>query len=359
MRGVTCGAAILAIIFSAFGSADAANDAKTLVGAHIVTVPHVVRFVDREGHPLGVARGGTVLNVLQVDGDMLKVDRGWINRSDVVPQDEAIEFFSRLIEQEPTAVARASRARVWNYLGEFDQAIADCNEALRLDPRCPMAFDRRAQALTGKGNLDEALADFEKAIKLTPQYASTYSQRARAWLRKGDLDRTLADCDEALQREPSLSLAHYFRGRVWSRKAASERAIAAYTKALSLNPHYVPALNARGNELYKKGEFAKAEADYTAAIKLDPKFDMVHIHYNRGNARLRLNRLDHAKADYEEALRHDDNYVPAMQGLAACYAVQQNYKSAVQWQQKAVQFAKADQRKKLEAVLATYQSARK
>lgn len=359
MRVVTCGAAVLAVIFAAFGSADAANDAKTLVGTHIVTVPREVRFVDREGHPQGAARGGTVLDVLQADGDMLRVDRGWIKRSDVVPQDEAIDFFGRLIEKEPTTVALASRARVWNYLGEFDKAIDDCDEALRLDPQCAMAFDRRAQALTGKGKLDEALADFEKAIKLTPQYASTYSHRARAWLRKGDLDRTLADCDEALKREPSLSVAHYFRGRVWSRKAAPEKAIASYTKALTLNPHYVPALNARGNELYKKGEFAKAEADYNAAILLDPKFDIVHIHCNRGNARLRLNRIDLAKADYERALRYDAKHIPAMQGLAACFAVQQNYKSAVQWQQKAVQLAKADQRKKLEAVLATYQSARK
>lgn len=359
MRGVVFGGAVLAATVVAIGSAVAGNDAKTLVGSHVATVPPVVRFVDHEGHPMGAARGGTVLDVLAADGDMLKVDRGWIKRSDVVPQDEAIDFFSRLIENEPTAVALASRARVWNYLGEFDKAIADCDEALRLDPQCAMAFDRRAQALTGKGKLDEALADFEKAIKLTPQYASTYSHRARAWLRKGDLDRTLADCDEALEREPSLSVAHYFRGRVWSRKAVADKAIASYTKALNLNPHYVPALNARGNDLYKKGDFAKAEADYNAAIRLDPKFDMVHIHYNRGNARLHLNRIDLAKADYEEALRHDDQYVPAMQGLAACFALQQDYKSAVKWQQKAIQLAKADQKKKLEAVLTTYQSARK
>lgn len=359
MRGVVFGGAVLAAMVAATGSAAAANDAKTLVGTHVVTVPHEVRFVDREGHLMGRARGGVVLDVLGADGDMLKVERGWIYRRDVVPQEEAIDFFSRLIEKEPTAVTLASRARVWNYLGEFDKAIDDCNAALRLEPECAMAFDRRAQALTGKGELEAALADFEKAIELTPNYASTYTHRARAWLRKGDLDRTMADCDEALKREPSLSVAHYFRGRVWSRKAATGWAIASYTKALTLNPHYVPALNARGNEFYKKGEVAKAEADYSAAIRLDPKFDIVHIHCNRGNARLHLNRIELAKADYEEALRFDDKHVPAMQGLAACFALQQDYKSAVKWQQKAIQLAKAGEKKKLEAVLATYQSARK
>lgn len=359
MRRMAFGAAVLAAAVVSGKWAGAAEVEQTLVGTHVVTIDREVQFVDREGRPLGVARGGTVLDVLDERGDMLKVDRGWLKRGDVVLQADAVEFFSRQIDSEPTAVALASRARVWNYLGEYDKAIADCDEALRLDPACATAFDRRAQALTATGRTDEALADFETAIGLTPDYASTYSHRARAWLAKDDFDKALADCDAALKIEPSLTLAHYVRGRVFSRQAATDKAIGSYSLAVRLNPHYVPALNARGNEWYKKGQFAKAEADYSAAIRLDPKFDLVHIHSNRGNARLHLKRTKLAKADYEEALKHDDTYAPAIQGLAACFAVEGDYRSAIRWQQKAIELAKADQKKKLQAVLAKYQAARK
>lgn len=356
MRRAALGAAVLAVTVVA-GELAQANE-HPLVGSHVVTIDATVQFADREGRPLGVARGGTVLDVLDADGDMLRVDRGWIKRDKVVPQAEAIEFFSRQIESEPTPVALASRARVWNYLGEYDKAIADCDEALKLDADSAMAFDRRAQALAGKGRIDEALADFENAISRTPNYGSTYSYRARVWLAKGEFEKALADCDSALRCNPTLSLAHYVRGRVWSRQAATAKAIASFSAALELNPHYVPARNARGNEYYKIKEFAKAEADYSAAIRLDPKFDKVHIHYNRGNARLHLKQTELAKADYLESLQYDENYAPAMQGLAACFAVEGDYKSAVRWQQKAIKLAKADERQKLQAVLATYQAAR-
>jgi tetratricopeptide (TPR) repeat protein len=358
MHGAVLAVGASVIVFAAVGQVHAANGERALIGTHVVTIEGEVQFVDRDGRPLGVARGGTVLDVLDTDGDLLKVDRGWIKRGDVVPQDDAIEFFSRQIRDEPTAVAYASRARVWNYRGEFDKAIADCDEALRLDPDCAMAFDRRAQALTAKARVDEALADFERAINLTPNYASAYSHRARAWLEKGDFEKALADCDEALNRDPSIYLAHYYRGRVWSRKGATDNAIASYSRALELNPHYVPALNARGNGWFAKQQFAKAEADYSAAIRLDPKFDIVHVHYNRGNARLRLQKTQLAKADYEEALSYDDEYVPAMQGLAACYAVELDYKTAIEWQEQAVKLANAEQQPKLKAVLAHYRAAR-
>ncbi|HVX09941.1 MAG TPA: tetratricopeptide repeat protein [Pirellulales bacterium] len=332
---------------------------RGLVGTHVVSTPDEVRFVDAAGKPLGTARGGTVLDVLDAKGEMLRVDRGWIHRKDVVPQGEAIEFFSQQLRDNPTSVGYASRARVWNYRAEYDQAIDDCDEALRLDPDCAAAHDRRAQALTAKGEIDEALAGFDRAIRLTPQYASAYSFRARARLEKGDLERALADCDEALNRDPAIYLAHYVRGRVWTRQKERAKAIASYGRAIELNPHYVPALNARGNEWFGQGKFAEAEADYSAAIRLDPKFDIVHVHYNRGNARLRQGKIELAKADYQEALKHDETYLPAMQGLAACFFAQNDYEAAIDWQERAVKLAKAEQKAKLKSVLTHYQAAQK
>lgn len=352
-------AGFLFCALTGIAKADGKEAHRALVGTHVVSKPAEVRFVDAEGRPLGTARGGTVLDVLDTDGEMLRVERGWIHRTDVVPQAEAIEYFSEQLRRRPTAVAYASRARIWNYRGEFDKAIDDCDAALELDADCAMAYDRRAQALTAKGQVVEALSDFERAIRLTPDYASAYSHRARAWLEKGDFAEALADCDEALRRDARIYLAHYIRGRVSTRQKAPEKAIASYSRAIELDPHYVPALNSRGNEWFYLKKFSEAEADYSAAIRLDPKFDIVHVHYNRGNARLYLGKTALAKADYQEALKHDENYVPAMQGLAACFAAQNDYKAAIDWQAKAVTLAKAEQQPKLKSVLAHYQAALK
>ena len=339
--------------------ADPKDVDRALVGTHVASTPAEVQLVDADGQALGTARGGTVFDVLDANEEMLRVDRGWIKRSDVVPLDDAIEYFSEQLRKGASAVAYASRARIWNYRGEFDKAIIDCDAALALDNDCAMAYDRRAQALTANGRVDEALADFAKAIELTPDYASAFSHRARAWLEKGEFDKALADCDEALGRDPNIYLAHYIRGRVWTRRKSPDKAIASYGRALELDPHYVPAMNARGNEWFYKQRFAEAEADYSAAICLDPKFDIVHVHYNRGNARFRLGKIELAKADYQESLNYDDQYLPAMQGLAACFAARGDFEAAVLWQAKAVKLAKAEQQAKLKSVLAHYQAARK
>lgn len=339
--------------------ANAHDVPAALVGKHVASTPAEVRLTDADGRALGTARGGTVFDVLDAKGEMLRVDRGWINLRDVVPLDNAIEYFSNQLRDESSAVAYASRARIWIYRGEFDKAIDDCDFALDIDADCAMAYDRRAQALTAKGQIEEALADFEKAIRLTPDYASAYSHRARARLEEGELDKALLDCDEALRRDSRIYLAHYIRGRVSSRQKASDPAIASYSRAIELNPHYVPALNARGNEWFFKKKFAEAEADYSAAIRLDPKFDIVHVHYNRGNARLYLGKTKLAKADYEEALKYDETYVPAMQGLAACFAAQSDFEAAIDWQVRAVKLATSEQQPKLKSVLARYQAARK
>jgi Tfp pilus assembly protein PilF len=74
---------------------------------------------------------------------------------------------------------------------------------------------------------------------------------------------------------------------------------------------------------------------------------------------LRQGKIELAKADYQEALKHDETYLPAMQGLAACFAAENDYKAAIDWQERAVNLAKAEQKAKLKSVLIHYQAAQK
>jgi tetratricopeptide (TPR) repeat protein len=54
--------------------------------------------------------------------------------------------------------------------GDFDNAIADCTEAIRLDPKDALAYLNRGLAYRSKGDSDKAIADFKEAIRLaSPQ----------------------------------------------------------------------------------------------------------------------------------------------------------------------------------------------
>ena len=73
---------------------------------------------------------------------------------------------------------------------EFDRALSEYDEAIRLDPRNGMAYSGRGCASTEKGEFDRAIASFDEAIRLDPKIASMpfYKRyRAAAEVRR-DLD---------------------------------------------------------------------------------------------------------------------------------------------------------------------------
>src|SRR5213082_1238932 len=63
---------------------------------------------------------------------------------------------------------------------EYDKAIADYDEVIRLDPKDVSAYIYRGCAYHGKGDYDKAIADYDEAIRLDPKYALPYN--SFAWL---------------------------------------------------------------------------------------------------------------------------------------------------------------------------------
>jgi tetratricopeptide (TPR) repeat protein len=60
--------------------------------------------------------------------------------------------------------------------GDFERAIADCNEALRLDPKATTSYAARGFNYFSLGRFAEALADFSHANELRADaYAMIWS----------------------------------------------------------------------------------------------------------------------------------------------------------------------------------------
>jgi tetratricopeptide (TPR) repeat protein len=57
---------------------------------------------------------------------------------------------------------------VYRRKGEYDRAIADASEALRLDPQLAPAYFTRGEAYRRKGDFDRAIANLTEAVRLAP-----------------------------------------------------------------------------------------------------------------------------------------------------------------------------------------------
>jgi tetratricopeptide (TPR) repeat protein len=203
---------------------------NSLVGKRVITQPGTVlkvgnQVVDDEGLGKERARGKNqnvfrTYMVKQANGPWLWLvaegssAKGWAPAANVILFDQAIDYITGQIRANPGDWAKyVWRANVWLKRKEFDTAIADYNEAIRLNPgSAGVAYQGRGRAWRDKKDYDKAIADCNEAIRLDPGYAHAYNGRGNAWSAKKDYDKAIADYNEAIRLDPGYVHAYFNRG---------------------------------------------------------------------------------------------------------------------------------------------------
>ena len=86
---------------------------------------------------------------------------------------------------------------------DYDRAIADYTDALRLKPDFAHALYNRGLAYQTKGDYDRAISDYTEAIRLNPTYFRAYKNRGLAYKAKGDMPDANSDFTEASRLSPT------------------------------------------------------------------------------------------------------------------------------------------------------------
>jgi tetratricopeptide (TPR) repeat protein len=131
--------------------------------------------------------------------------------------------------------------------GEYDNAIADFTEAIRLNPK------------------------LAEAIRLSPEYALAYTARGTAYARKGKHDLAIDDYTEAIKFNTEFPFTYVSRGLAHKGKGDSDNAIVDFTEAIRLYPKLGVAYHNRGLAHQEMGDHTKAEADFAKAEELGYK----------------------------------------------------------------------------------------
>ena len=125
---------------------------------------------------------------------------------------EAVELYRQSIQIFPTAEAYTFLGWAYSFMGKYDEAIEECQRAIRVDPDFGNPYNDIGAYLIEKGRYEEAIPWLEKAT--------------------------------AAKRYDSYCFPHYNLGRVWETKGNWVKALACYEKALKLNPDYLLASGA-------------------------------------------------------------------------------------------------------------------
>jgi Tfp pilus assembly protein PilF len=124
--------------------------------------------------------------------------------------ERAIEQFRQSIASHPTAEAHTYLGWSLSHLGRLDEAIAQCRQAIRLDPDFGNPYNDIGVYLIAQGKPAEAVP----------------------WLQKAT----------SAKRYCCYQFPHFNLGRVWLEQGRIGEAARAFERALEYDPNYLPAL---------------------------------------------------------------------------------------------------------------------
>lgn len=199
-----------------------------------------------------------------------------------------------------------------SYLGErnYSSALFDLTEAEKLDPENPEVLYNLGLAFVGKKRPDLAEAKFLKAILLKPGFSAArndlgvaYLDMKRwdsaiqqfkivkddlfydnnenasinlglAYLGKGDYPKALEELQNVASLNPRNPVVRLYLGRVWFAMDKSEQSIAEYTKALDIFRDYGAAYYYLGQAQLKLNRIEAARASFKEAVRLVPDSEL-------------------------------------------------------------------------------------
>jgi tetratricopeptide (TPR) repeat protein len=152
----------------------------------------------------------------------------------------------QVAEQKPTgaiggqgsgdAPGYAARGSALAKAGRTEEALAEFDRALALDPYHVPALYGRGLVYQADKRHEQAIADFTAANGLTPQRAEPLLARATSYLAIDRPKEAASDLDEAVQADPNSAQAWLARGTAHERLGDKAKAFASYSRALALRP---------------------------------------------------------------------------------------------------------------------------
>ncbi len=134
------------------------------------------------------------------------------------------------------AHGHATRAQALAKSGKTDEALAEFDKAIAIDPHHAEALYNRGLLYQRERQHQLAVDDFTSANGLTPQRAEPLLGRAISYLAMDKFKEAAADLDEAVQADPQNALAWSSRGQAYERLGDKEKARASYGRAIAIRP---------------------------------------------------------------------------------------------------------------------------
>ncbi|HUF04297.1 MAG TPA: tetratricopeptide repeat protein [Aridibacter sp.] len=187
---------------------------------------------------------------------------------------------------------------------EYDWKGAEVKfrQAISANPSYATARQWYGEFLAFLGRTEEAVAEVEKAVELDPLSLSTNTARAFPHLAARQYDEAIAKLKPALELDKNFPLALYYLGRSYDGKALYERSVPEYRKAIESSGRSTYFISALIYALARNGKRTEAERAFAEILEIAGERPVSRYVLARCYAALGKNEkaLDELEKAYEE-----------------------------------------------------------
>jgi Flp pilus assembly protein TadD len=208
----------------------------------------------------------------------------------------------------------------------FRDNLALWGDAVEKMPENADARNNLGRALLDDGSVGAALAQDQEAERLNPHSAFIRTNLGNALARTGRVPEAIVQYREALRLMPSGAPAYNDLGNALVAAGRPAEAIFNYKQALRIQPDYPAAENGLGGALFRTGNLGGAVFHFQAALRLNPAY--AEAHFNLANAFDAAGRSADAIREYEAAFRLRAGSAEAHNNLAILLAQAGRFREA-------------------------------
>jgi O-antigen biosynthesis protein len=206
------------------------------------------------------------------------------------------------VNTESTAVQFNQQGEIYLSQRKLAEAIASCEQALKIDPNFAPAYKTLGNALQAQGRMEEARHWYAKAIEIAPNFAEVYANLGSIGAQQEKWSEAIEFYQKAIALKPNFAGVYRNLAKVFGQIGKAAEAQECWYRAFCLEPEKAsPAEHlSMGDAFFRQEKFPEAIGCYDRAIKLNP--NLPQAYQNLGEALKKEGKLQEATVYYRKAI---------------------------------------------------------
>jgi len=273
--------------------------------------------------------------------------------------DDALKLLTEALQANPNEGLYRLRGIIFRTEGKEDEALADFDKAIAMQPKDPISLLQRAEISLARDDVKSAKRDLKEAIRVAPQVAdSVAAVRVRCYIaaEEGRMADAINDMKLLVANAPEDPFWLLQLANLYLQDKRPTQAIEIANSIIDRDAKNVSALRLRADTLLGIGDHAKAIEDYQTALKngieepvqrsgvlnnlawvlaTSPKDEV-----RDGDLAIKFGQEAAELTEYKEA--------HILSTLAAAYAEKGNFDDAKKWSTKACELGREEKHEQIE-----------